>query len=43
MAAGVESETIGWSGKTHKVAPDTKKLGEGNTRSMRLQKPFCSF
>lgn len=48
MASGVgpehkvESETKG-AEKTHKMAPETKNLGEGNTRSMRFQKSFCSF
>ena len=38
----VESETKR-AERTHKMAPETKNLGEGNTRSMSFQKSFCSF
>lgn len=42
MAARAESETER-AEKTHKMVPKTKNLGEGDTRSLRLWKTFCSF
>ena len=43
MAAGMQSETNGWSGKIHTMAPETKKLGEGEVQEASEAILFFSF
>lgn len=43
MAAGMQSETNGWSGKIHTMAPETKKLWEGEVQEASEAILFFSF